>query len=403
MNVFKINKITFLVLIGILFSCTEAYELKTENFESLLVVEATITDELKPQEIRLSKTFRLESEEPNQVSNAQVYIETSGGIQYNFAQTTPGLYTSVAAFQAESGENYTLHVTLSDGSSYVSTPEVLPPSTAIQSLTPVLETINGVQGIQVYANSNTTVDEATYFKYDYEETYKISVPEYSTLNLNLINVGQVNGGIFYELELVPKSEDVRTCYSSKKSTAIIQTSLNDSQNTSVQQFPVRFIPSTDGIIRERYSILVTQNVQSLEAYNFYKILKELGTIENLFTDNQPGFIQGNMSSTLNEQENVIGFFQVTSVSSKRIYFNYGDFNIPKPSFLYDCLFYEDLDYNDNTTQDGDRNDYSLLYSVLSSGTYKYLEGEHPLYTLVSVQCADCTSFSSTVIPEFWED
>ena len=403
MNVFKINKITLLALAGILFSCTEAYDLKTENFENLLVVEATITDELKPQVIRISKTFRLESDEPDEVSNAQVWVETTSGIQYSFPQTEPGLYTSAISFQAQSAENYTLHITLSDGSSYISTPETLPPPTEIESLTASLETINGVQGIQVYAKSSGSVNDATYFKYDYEETYKVIVSQYSSLNLNIINVEQFPDGTYYELELVPKTQDVSTCYSSRKSTDIIQTSLNDSQNTSVEQFPVRFIPANDGIIGERYSILVTQNVQSLEAYNFYKILKELGTIENLFTDNQPGFIQGNMSSTVNATENVIGFFQVASVSSKRIYFNYGDFNIPKPPFIYECSFYEDLDYNDNTTQDGDRNDYKLMYSLLSAGTHKYFEGEHPLYTLVNVQCADCTSFSSTVIPEFWED
>lgn len=402
MKIFKINNVVLIAIAGILFACTEAYELKTENFESLLVVEATITDELKPQEIKLSKTFRLESDEPIQVSNAQVMVETGSGMQYNFTQTEPGLYTSTNAFQAIANENYTLRVTLSDGSSYVSTPEVLPPPTELQNLTTSLQTINGVQGIQVFANSSTIENGSNYFKYDFEETYKIVVAEYSPLELKIVNVDLANG-LYYELELVPRLEDKSTCYTTKKSTDIIQTSLNDSQNTFVEQFPIRFIKSSDGIIRERYSILVTQYVQSAEAYNFYKILKELGTVENLFTDNQPGFIQGNISSTVNPQENVIGFFQVASVSSKRIYFNYGDFNLPKPSYLYECSFYENLDYTDRTTLDGDRNDYALLYSVLSSGTHKYYDGQNPIYTVVTVQCADCTSFSSTVIPEFWED
>ena len=391
-----------LSFVGILFSCTEPYELKTKNFESLLVVEATITDELKLQEIKLSKTYRLESDEPIQVSNAQVWVETNSGIQYNFAQTEPGIYISVVEFQAQSGENYTLHVTLAEGVSYISTPEVLPATTEIESLNASLETINGVQGIQIYVNSSSNVGDAQNFKYEYEETYKIVVPAYSSLNLNLINVEHF-GGLYYELELVPKTINVSTCYSTKKSLDIIQTSLSDSQNSFVEQFPVRFIKSNDGVMRDRYSIFVRQYVQSVEAYNFYKILKELGTIENLFTDNQPGFIQGNMSSTENIEENVIGFFQVASVSSKRIYFYYGDFNIPKPPFVYDCIYYEDVDYTDITTFDGDRNNYLFLYSMLNAGSHKYVSGQHPLYSIVSVQCSDCTSFSSLVVPEFWED
>ena len=402
MKYFKINVFILLAFLTVIVGCTEVYDLETKNFESLLVVEATITDELKPQQIKLSKTYRLESNEPNEVSNAQVWVEAGTGQQFDFAQTEPGLYTSVNSFQAEAGTNYTLHVVLSDGTTYVSTPEVVPPSSEIESLNAALETVNGEQGIQVYANSSTNGSSATYFKYDYEETYKIIVPFYSGLDLSLINVDGTNG-LFYELELVPKPEDVKTCYSSNKSTEIIQTSLNDSQNNSVVQFPVRFIRSDNSILRERYSILVTQNVQSVEAYNFYKILKEIGTIENIFTDNQPGFIQGNMTAVDNSQENVIGFFQVTSTSTKRIYFYHGDFGIPLPPYFYDCNFQENVNYLDQTTQDGDRNDYNFLYNVLVSGSYKYFDGQFPLYTLVGVQCGDCTSFSSTIIPEFWED
>ena len=402
MNLFRINKISFVILLAAFFSCTEAYELKTENFESLLVVEATITDEFKTQEIKLSKTYRLESDEPNEVSNAQVWVETTSGIQYNFSQSEPGLYRSQNAFQAQTSEDYTLHVILSDGSSYVSTTELLPPPTEIESLDASLETQDGVLGIQVFANSLNNGNGATYFKYEYEETYKIVVPFYSFVDLIPINVDQTND-LIYELELIPKTEDVRTCYSSNKSIDIIQTSLNDSQNSSVDRFPVHFINADNGILRDRYSILVTQFVQSVEAYNFYKILKELGTVENLFTSNQPGFIQGNMNSTVNETENVIGFFQVSSVSSKRIFFSFADFDIPRPAYLYECRYYVDLDYNDATALDGDRNDYALIYNLLIGNKFKYLEGTHPKYTFINAECTDCTSVSSLIIPEFWED
>ncbi|MCK7589957.1 DUF4249 domain-containing protein [Subsaxibacter sp. CAU 1640] len=401
MEVFKIKNLVLIVLAVFLFSCTEEYEIKTENFESLLVVEATLTDELKVQEIKLSKTYRLESDEPTEVNNAQVVIETDEGIEYSFSQANPGVYRSNEVFAAQAGINYTLRVTLSDGAIYTSTQEVLPPLSEIESLSTSFEMIDGKQGIQVYVNGNNGGSDATYFKYDYEETYKIVVPYYSGLDLILTNVS--GNGTSYELELVPKPEDVKTCYSTKKSTDIIQTSLIDSQNNSVTQFPVRFIDVEDSTIRERYSILVRQNVQSVEAYNFYKILKELGTIDNIFANNQPGFIQGNITSISNAEENVIGFFQVTSVSTKRIFFDYSDFGIQQPQYFFDCNFQEDVDYNDNTGLDGDRNDFNFIYTILTNGSYSYFDGQFPIYTFVGVQCGDCTSFSSTAIPEFWED
>src|SRR5690606_38063316 len=250
-------------------------------------------------------------------------------------------------FQAQSGKSYTLYINLPDGSKYVSTSEVLPPVTSIESLNTVLETVNGEQMVVVFANSGDNLDGATFFKYEYEETYKIETPYYSPLDLVMINVVygenvflEAELDFYYELELVPKPENVRICYTTKTSTDIIQTSLNDSQNNSVVNFPVRSIRSNDPIIRERYSILVKQYVQSLEAYNFYRVLKELGTIENLFTDNQPGYIQGNMSAEHNTEENVIGFFQVSSISSKRIFFNHGDFGLPLPPYFYQCEILE---------------------------------------------------------------
>lgn len=402
MKLSQLFKIPTVISLGASFSCTEAYSLKIKNFESLLVVEATITDELKPQKVKLSKTFRLESNEHNQVSDAQVWIETSNGTTYNFEQSEAGLYTSLNAFKAQLNEKYTLNITLSDGSSYVSTDEVMPPPAEIENLNASIVNVSGQKGVQVYANSDRNVNSATYFKYDYEETYKIIVPNYSSYDVNLINV-ELLGGLSYDLERVPKTENVMTCYTTKNNTDIILASLKETQDNYVKQFPIRFIRSDNSILRDRYSILVTQYVQSFEAYNFYRIIKKLGTIENLFTENQPGFIQGNISSKIDVEEKVIGFFQVSSVSSKRIYFNYKDFDIQKPPYFFDCVYYDELDYNNRTDADGTRNDYRLIYNLLNGGDFKYYFGGNTLYYIVSVQCADCTSFSSTIIPEFWEE
>ncbi|MGJ8593450.1 MAG: DUF4249 domain-containing protein [Aquaticitalea sp.] len=401
MRLLKTNFIFLIVIATTLYACTESYEIKTKTTENLLVVEATITDELKFQEIKLSKTYELESNEPNLVSNAQVWVQTDNGTQHNFAMTEPGLYISVDMFQAQAGQNYTLHARLSDGTTYVSTTELLPSPSQIESLEPVLQTVDGEEGVQILVNSSGGSD-AVYFKYDYVETYKTIVPFYDALDLRLTNVSSVNG-VYYELELVEKENDVSTCYTSLKSTDIIQTSLNETDNSAVTEFPVRFIKTDNGIIRDRYSILVTQQVQSLEAYNFYKILNELGSVDNVFNNIQPGFIQGNLSNVNNPEENVIGFFQVTSVSTKRVYFNYTDFGIAKPPYIFECIFQEDVDYNDNTGMDGDRNDYIFIYNVLRNASYNYYDGDFPVYTLVTAQCADCTTFSSTIIPEFWEE
>jgi hypothetical protein len=174
---------------------------------------------------------------------------------------------------------------------------------------------------------------------------------------------------------------------------------------SVVGFPVRFIDKNNGIMRDRYSISIKQYVQSFEAYNFYRILKEVGIIENLLVENQPGFIQGNIIAVENTNESVIGFFQVSSIASSRLFFNSSDFNIPRSPYVSECEFVVDVDYNDNTGEDGDRNNRAFMLRIFSeeSPSFLYFEGIFPLFVFVSVSCGDCTRISSTVIPEFWED
>ena len=60
---------------------------------------------------------------------------------------------------------------------------------------------------------------------------------------------------------------------------------------------VRFINRNNYIISHRYSILVRQFVQSNEAFTFYETLNDLSRNESLFSETQPGFLAGNVSST----------------------------------------------------------------------------------------------------------
>ena len=50
--------------------CIEEIDFETETFESALVIEATITNELGDQEIVLSRTFRFEEDGPVPESGA---------------------------------------------------------------------------------------------------------------------------------------------------------------------------------------------------------------------------------------------------------------------------------------------------------------------------------------------
>ena len=186
---------------------------------------------------------------------------------------------------------------------------------------------------------------------------------------------------------------------------IILTSTNALSEDRVN-FPVRFISNQNYIIMHRYSILVRQYIQNLEAYTFYKTLKDLSGTENILSQNQPGFFNGNLKSLDNPNEKVIGFFEVSSVSSKRIFFNYEDLfpNEPKPPYIDECEIRNWVLCFDSTNPDC--KGFQLLSSIetnqlLYFDHYLYTNGIYKVYKMVPPPCGDCTSFSSNLIPSFW--
>jgi hypothetical protein len=411
------NYIFILILLStILVSCTEEFVIETQTFESALVVEATITDEFKQQEIKLSRTYALEQDEQIFENNATVQVVNDLGTTYSFIQSNGGSYLSTIEFNAEPDRTYTLEITTNDGKQYISNPSILPATSQIDDL--YTELINGEStglGIQVFLNNNNENNSSQYFRYEYEETYKIVAPYHSDYKAVLTNFVLASNGdsVFFDTEFVIRPQEEEICFISKKSTEIIQTTTSNLDNNIIQRLPIRFITTNSGIIRDRYSILVKQYSQSIEAFSYYKTLSLFGNNESILSENQPGYIQSNITN-LNTNERVVGFFEVSSVSNKRTYFNYNDFNLVQPNYLYECDVIE-LDYNINATcgqcDPPIRNERSEIYRLLTSfeefnSNYSIVEVPpviEGVWTIVSPECGDCTTVGSNIQPDFWED
>ena len=386
-----------LVVLTLALSCREPFEIENSSFEDVLVVESTITNELKQQIVKVSRTYNLEENEPAFENNATVWIEDNLNTIFSFSQNTTGDYVSDIEFNAETGHSYTLYITTQDGKEFSSTETSLSPISEITQLYAELITRdNGDIGIEVLVDSNNENSEAKYFRYEYEETYEVRPPHHSGVE-GIIDFTQEPTVI-----VTPRLQEEGLCYTTESSFGVIQTTSENLENNNVIRFPIRFIEKSNGIIRDRYSILVTQYVQNIEAYTFYKIIEELGSIESILSETQPGNVSGNLQSLDNENEKVVGYFDVATVNSQRIYFTYSDFNIVKPPYIYDCELL-DLDYTDNTSLDGDRNDRFNLEQRLLHGLYKLVSANHPNYVIATTECTDCTSISSNIRPDWWED
>jgi len=393
--------ITCIIIFTLLYlsSCVEPFKIKTITFDSALVIEASVTNELKTQTVKISRTFRLEESETLPEENATVQITDNQNNVYFFSENKPGTYTSSTPFEAVLGRDYQLSIKTDDNRTYVSNQQRINSTSSIDNL--IVEaksyTQSGVEkeGIVITAQSFDANRNANYYRYEYEETYKIIAPLWNPFKLKILSEWPPR------VKVVQKTIENRVCYKTDSSNKIIQTETTTLSEDSVN-FSIKHIDKTNFKIRNRYSLLVKQYIQSPEAYNYYKILNKISNSESLFSQTQPGTLIGNIISMDDKNENVLGFFEVTSVSTKRVFFNYSDFytkNIPpheEPcTYIAPELIFEGASpLVDNLLSN------TYIYFSPNPKTFEFLTGP---YLLVPKSCGDCTVLGSNIKPTFWID
>ncbi|WP_428230330.1 DUF4249 domain-containing protein [Flavobacterium sp.] len=406
-KVFLYRLLVTLMLSSVL-GCTTPYQYQTNGFEDAVVIEATLTNQFKNQEVKLSRTYKLDEKTPTFESKAVVYITDDMGNKYDF-QENGELYTSLNPFQASPDHSYQLHILTKNGRSYISSTEKLPQQTQINNLESKAVTKNGQLGVEITVNSADPTNNSRYYRYEYEETYKVIAPKWypqKAVPVLFAPGSNPKGRVVLE----NRTSEARICYLNQTSNELILTNTNQLSEDKVTDFPVRFISSKDPIIRNRYSILVKQYVQTLAAHTFFETLKEISNNGSILSQTQPGFFYGNIKPVDNPGEKVIGFFEVSSYSEKRLFFNFSDV-LPgqfAPDYQYDCpapipeteisnyLF--KYCFGSSPVCQGD-----LILDLLGTGKKVYFPDESGDYILYPIECGDCTSFSSNIKPSFWID
>lgn len=384
--------LSILMLIG----CTEQVDIADQLvFEDAIVVEATITNETKKHRILITRTYKFEDNGPSPESNAQVTIIEGDNNTIHFTEESPGWYVSDDEFKAINGVEYQLSINTQGGGSYLSGKMVLSKPGEIDEVYATRE-INsfGTEIMSINVDSYDPENESHYYRYTYEETYKIIAPSWVHKDFIL------QAGPYPAFGERPIEEQV--CYNTIASNSIIQTSTTQLMEDKVSKFSVRSIAADDPILRDRYSIIVKQYIQSLEAYSYYDILNQLSGTGSLFSQIQPGFINSNILSLENKNEKVLGFFEVSSVSEKRIFVNYDDVfpGEPIPPYYIGCEYFAPQVVNMGATP---------LRNAIEGGQIKYYtenlapeEFEGP-YNVVARPCGDCTVYGTSEKPYFWED
>ena len=411
----------------LLTSCIEQVNIDTENFEDLLVIEAILTTENKKHQVRISRSFSFEDSTAVKESKAIVTLQDNENNIFPFNETTPGVYESVENFSPKTDLTYQLKITTANNNSYTSNFVQPTKSLAIENIyAESMINDNDELGLGIFVDTKNSPDQPVFVKYEFDETFRLQPPFWSPFTA-------IPSDNELGYEVVLKEEDVKDeiCYLTESSRNILLTNTENQSINIIKRFQVRFLNVGDHRLHSRYSINVKQINQSRDTYKFYELLNKLSDPDNIFSQLQPGFIEGNLIPETNPDEKVVGLFSISSVDNKRIFVNFEDFfpNQNTPEYIRSCSIKDitpDQDRllerlkNAETADEIDelvaliRKDITaripglirnrnLRFFAEVNLTFGEIKIFNPLPTMVPEACGDCRIFGTNVRPDFWED
>ncbi len=401
----KLKTIQYFVFAIILMGCIDSIDFPSTTFESNLVVKAIITNEFKTHTVELSKSIPIDSEDLIKEKNAIVKVKDDLGNIYDFSETDEGIYSSNIQFAAEPNQAYTLEIETSNGRKYTSSNEQLPSNSIINDITVNIDTnIDDSEVFSLSVNASGNNSEGSYYRYEYDETFQIRPVVWNSKRIEVVSDKPP-----YSFEIVDKEPEIYGdgfCYGNNKSKNILLTETTSLSSDEVKGFKIREIPVDSYILGIRYSILLKQYVLNQNTNNYYQLLDKFSNNDDIFTQTQVGNIPSNISSETNPNEDkVIGYFEVSSVTEKRFYFNRKDFTYASfENYLGPTGCDE---FPQPSLEDGFGG--SPLLDFLQTHIF-YNEppggiggGSDAPYELVLRECGDCSQVGSVKKPDFWVD
>ncbi len=401
----KIKSLIIFLLTGLLCTCIDPYNIEFRKSETLLVVDALLTDEENSYYVSLSRTNAIQSEETSMVSGASVRITEINGISVILQETAPGIYkTDSLTFKGSIGNSYTLSIVTQEGNEYESEACLMYPVDQIERIyyDKDQEILNNgteiTEGIRIFIDSESNGDNR-FVRWMYNESWKIMVPDPKKYDY-------INDSTFLEVPIK------QACWGNNASDEIIIQSAAAGSGNKIEKKPILFIDSeSSNRFLIRYSIEVKQLSLSQKEFGFWDQMKQINDAGGDIFDKQPFPVTCNIHNVNNPEEPVLGYFQVSAVSRKRIYINRDEITrLEIPLYMYDCsrIVLGPDDYPPPLTPAGGMT-FDKIYRMYVGPKYSFIEPVYDLYgelkklVFSKNDCADCTSTGELKKPDFWTD
>lgn len=355
-------------------SCKINYIPNIDYYEEAVVVEGLITDQPGISTIKISKSQPIWKRiYPKPLTGCKVSISDDLGNIYVLKETPAafGIYTTdSASFRGVIGREYTLHVrTTSEDNNlnYASLPTKMIPVPPIDSIyyekKIFVQSNLHVEGCNIYLNTHDPSNNCWFYRWRYTETWEFHLP--------------------FD---VPDN----VCWISNNPADILIKNGSFLAEASIVRHPVISITDPVDRLSVKYSILVNQFSLNKDEYLYWERLKNtMDQVGGLY-DQVPAAIANNVYCVEEPNKNVLGYFSVSAMSSRRLFIkdSFNNINTLYTRCLSDTVFTARPD------------------TVTFLGTIiKILSDRVPpgfIYTN-DRGCVDCTKRGTNIKPVFWDD
>lgn len=378
----KLSIFYIALILVFLKSCIEPFEPELNNYDDVLIIDGIVTNQDEDYSIKITRSYAYDENSDEKLSGAVVKVLDDSGNEYGFYEKEPGVYIKTNSdFIGIPGRKYKVWIQ-SGGEIYESEPQLMHQPVPIDSVYYAPDTrVSGdddgkTDGIEVFVDVLHPADDVKYYAWEYDETWQFTAPYVSA-----------------------NRPGVSLCYKTARSGSFILGNTVSFQNRMLKNHPVYFISDNSNRLIRRYSTLLKQYTLSEESYLFLSNLQKNNETTGSLFDPTPLMIQGNISCSSNPDVPVMGFFQVSAVSTKRLFVDRDD--LPKN-------FYFPTGFESCTVEEVSVNDYIEIRRQNSSGKIKMdtifdpMRGTFIRYVNFEA-CFDCSLTGTKLKPEFWID
>jgi len=357
-------------------SCLREYVPDISDLDEVIVVEGLITDQPESNTIIISKSKSLWNNTlPDRLTGCTVTLSDNEGNTFDMKeQTMPGVYqTDPAIFRGVPGREYILHIQTSEEDeklNFESIPMKMLPVPEIDNIyyekTINIEIPSAPEGCSIYLDTHDPTGTCKFFRWEYTETWEFRIP--------------------FEVAY-------RNCWRSISSEEILIKNGSLHNENSVTRFPVLLISEPEDRFSAKYSILVKQYSLNEDEYLFWERLNNTVNQTGGLYDQIPSNAFSNIYCVERPDIKVLGYFSVSSVSSKRLFIN-EHFKYLETRYMK-CL-------NDTVATNMPDTLPGLNSSLWVVKDYSDNIPPFVIYTY-DMGCADCRTRGSAIKPSFWDE